>query len=198
MSANSAGSPACSGDLLRQFPFAGGDIAVRCVLLGHQSAVPGAWSQTLATASKRLTAMRGRLVASCATPGEKDVRGARDGKHELNACGQGLILIAALLAVAGRCWRRGRPQAQPGQQQDPFGGQFGAMGDSVHRRAEAAHLAQLMSDALAALQPQRPGQQDVYLIVASLWGQPVFENEAMRGRIHSASRIFTPRAALYC
>jgi hypothetical protein len=35
-----------------------------------------------------------------------------------------------------------------------------------------------MGDALTNLQPQRPGQQDVYLITASLWGEPVFEREA--------------------
>jgi len=63
------------------------------------------------------------------------------------------------------------------QQQDPFGGQFGVV--AVARPpAEAARLAQLMGDALSNLQPQRPGQLDVYMITASLWGDPVFEREA--------------------
>lgn len=63
------------------------------------------------------------------------------------------------------------------QQRDPFNGQFGVVG-LAPPPAEAAELAKRMGDALEALQPQRPGQQDVYLISASLWGDPVFEREA--------------------
>ena len=78
-------------------------------------------------------------------------------------------------------------------QQDPFGGQFGAMEIAFPPR-EAARQAQLMSNALAGLQPQRPGQMDVYLIVASLWGEPVFEREAtqaeaiLREHLHADGR----------
>jgi hypothetical protein len=59
---------------------------------------------------------------------------------------------------------------------------------------EAAHLTQLMGDALHNLQPQRPGHQDVYLIVAALWGEPVFEREAtqaeqiLREHLHAEGR----------
>lgn len=82
-------------------------------------------------------------------------------------------LIAALWAcVAGPA----AAQQQP-QQRDPFGGQFGSM-ELALSPAEAARQAQLMADALRNLQPQRPGQQDVYMITAALWGDPVFEREA--------------------
>jgi len=80
------------------------------------------------------------------------------------------LLIAALLFAAPA-------SAQPQQQRDPFNGQFGVL-ELVRPPAEAARLAKNMGDALAALQPQRPGQQDVYMITASLWGDPVFEREA--------------------
>lgn len=81
-----------------------------------------------------------------------------------------LGLIAALFAfVAG--------PATAQQQRDPFMGQFGAM-EIAPPPAEAARLARLMGDSLSAVQPQRPGQVDVYLVVASLWGDPVFEREA--------------------
>jgi hypothetical protein len=66
--------------------------------------------------------------------------------------------------------------AQP-QQRDPFNGQFGVIGLTAPP-AEAARLAKLMGDALEGLAPQRPGELDVYLITASLWGDPVFEREA--------------------
>ncbi len=63
------------------------------------------------------------------------------------------------------------------QQRDMFAGQFGAL-ELSRPPAEAAQLARLMGDALADLQPQRPGEVDTYLIVASFWGEPVFEREA--------------------
>jgi hypothetical protein len=66
---------------------------------------------------------------------------------------------------------------QSGQQRDPFNGQFGAF-EIASQPREAARLAKLMGDALEGLAPQRPGQLDVYLITASLWGDPVFEREA--------------------
>lgn len=83
------------------------------------------------------------------------------------------LLVAAFWAFAA-----GAALAQP--QRDPLAplnGQFGAIG-LAPPPAEAAHLATLLGEALAALQPQRPGELDVYLIVASLWGEPVFEREA--------------------
>lgn len=67
--------------------------------------------------------------------------------------------------------------AQPQAQRDPFNGQFGAI-ELAPSPADAARLTKLMGDALNALQPQRPGVQDVYLLSASLWGDPVFEREA--------------------
>jgi Peptidase C13 family len=66
---------------------------------------------------------------------------------------------------------------QTGQQRDPFNGQFGAW-EIASQPREAARLAKLMGDALDGLAQQRPGQLDVYLITASLWGDPVFEREA--------------------
>ena len=63
------------------------------------------------------------------------------------------------------------------QQRDPFNGQFGVYEIASPPR-EAARLVKLMGDALEGLAPQRPGQLDVYLITASLWGDPVFEREA--------------------
>lgn len=63
------------------------------------------------------------------------------------------------------------------QQRDPFNGQFGAFEIAPQPR-EAARLADLMGDSLDALQPQRPGVQDVYLMSVSFWGDPVFEREA--------------------
>jgi len=80
-----------------------------------------------------------------------------------------MFLALALCAVAPA-------SAQP-MQRDPFNGQFGVI-EVAPAPGEAARLARLMGDALEGLQPQRPGQQDVYLIVASLWGDPVFEREA--------------------
>ncbi len=66
-------------------------------------------------------------------------------------------------------------QQQP--QRDPFNGQFGVM-ELAASPADAARQATMLADALRALQPQRRGQQDVYMITAALWGDPVFEREA--------------------
>ncbi|MBL8532047.1 MAG: hypothetical protein JNK94_09960 [Hyphomonadaceae bacterium] len=82
-----------------------------------------------------------------------------------------LALLAAAMVLA---WA---PQASAQPQRDPFNGQFGVI-ELAPPPAEAAQLAKAMGDALEALQPQRPGQTDVYMIVASLWGEPVFEREA--------------------
>lgn len=82
----------------------------------------------------------------------------------------GLAALAVLLFWPGQALAQA-------QQQDPFGGRFGAIA-APPPAPEAARLTRLMGDALTGLQPQRPGHQDVYLIVASLWGEPVFEREA--------------------
>jgi hypothetical protein len=83
------------------------------------------------------------------------------------------IAIAAAWALIGSPVSA-QQQSQP---RDPFNGQFGVF-EVASRPAEAARLAKLMGDALDGLAPQRPGEMDVYLITASLWGDPVFEREA--------------------
>ena len=80
-----------------------------------------------------------------------------------------------LLAVLGIAAFAAPAAAQ--QQRDPFNGQFGAL-EIAPPPSEAAHLAKLLGDALGALQPQRPGVQDVYMLSVSFWGDPVFEREA--------------------
>ena len=99
------------------------------------------------------------------------------------------MLAATLAALA----LAGPASAQQQQQQDPFNGQFGVVALAAPP-VEAAHLATLMGDSLHALQPQRPGVEDVYLITASLWSDPVFEREAtqaeeiLRQRFHAEGR----------
>lgn len=83
----------------------------------------------------------------------------------------GFALALALIAMAGLS------VPATGQQRDPFGGQFGAM-ELAMSPAEAAASAEKMGKALAALQPQRKGVIDTYVVSASLWNDPVFENEA--------------------
>lgn len=82
---------------------------------------------------------------------------------------RGLVLAAALVVAA--------PEALAQAQRDPFNGQFGSVA-LAPPPGEAARLAKLMGEALDGLAPQRPGELDVYLITASLWGDPVFEREA--------------------
>ncbi|MBI3440094.1 MAG: peptidase C13 [Proteobacteria bacterium] len=94
--------------------------------------------------------------------------------------------LAAVLIMAA-------PATAQQQAQDPFNGQFGAM-QLAPSAPEAARLSRMMGDALSALQPERPGHQDVYLIVAALWGEPVFEREAtqaeeiLRTHLHAEGR----------
>ena len=64
-----------------------------------------------------------------------------------------------------------------GQPQDPFGGQWGVM-ETALSPAEAADDVTRMTDALAKLPPQRPGVVHTYVLSASFWNEPVFENEA--------------------
>lgn len=85
-----------------------------------------------------------------------------------------LWAFAAVLLALTTAPVSAQPQRDP---LAPLNGQFGAMAVAPPP-AEAAQLVQLMGDALGALAPQRPGELDVYLIVASLWGEPVFEREA--------------------
>lgn len=80
------------------------------------------------------------------------------------------VLIVALFVAAGPV------SAQP-QARDPFAGGFGSVA-IARPPAEAAEQARLLGEALAGLQAQRPGELDVYMITASLWGDPVFEREA--------------------
>lgn len=87
------------------------------------------------------------------------------------------LALAAAFGVIALTSAFAQQQPQPLQQRDPFNGQFGAF-EIAPPPPEAAALAKLMGEALGALQPQRPGQQDVYLITASLWSDAVFEREA--------------------
>lgn len=84
---------------------------------------------------------------------------------------KGLIRAAALTALIV-----GVAQAQ-GPQRDPLNGQFGVM-EAAMAPAEAADDAIRMGEALAKLPPQRPGVVDTYILTASFWNEPVFENEA--------------------
>ncbi len=86
---------------------------------------------------------------------------------------KGLALGSALLGMAAAA--PGAALAQ--QQRDPLGGQFGVI-EVALSPADAAKDLTLMSSALASLPPQRPGVVDTYVLVASFWNDPVFENEA--------------------
>jgi hypothetical protein len=89
----------------------------------------------------------------------------------------GLILAAALAASGPATAQQQQPQPQQQPQQDPFGGQFGVV-EVARPPAEAVRDARLMGEALSNLRPQRRGRVDTYFIVASFWGEPVFESEA--------------------
>ena len=85
---------------------------------------------------------------------------------------KGLARVALLaMAVAGVA------NAQAPQQRDPLNGLFGAI-EVAMSPAEAAADAMRIGDALAKLPAQRPGVVDTYILTASLWDEPVFENEA--------------------
>lgn len=95
------------------------------------------------------------------------------------------LLLAALAApaLAQTTQTQGGPARAPQPQAampDPFRGQFGVI-EAALPPAEALRQAELMGAALAGLAPQRPGVADVYIVAASLWGEPVFEREAMKG-----------------
>jgi hypothetical protein len=63
--------------------------------------------------------------------------------------------------------------------------------------AEAAADAMRIGEALAKLAPQRPGIVDTYILSASFWDEPVFENEAREAanvlarRYDAAERVIT-------
>ena len=78
------------------------------------------------------------------------------------------IALAASMALCGLSAQLQPAQAQ---QQDPFGGQFGAM-EIALPPGEAADSAERLGAALGALQPQRKGVLDTYVLVASLWNDP--------------------------
>ncbi|MGE0829327.1 MAG: C13 family peptidase [Hyphomonadaceae bacterium] len=94
------------------------------------------------------------------------------------ACVAGAVFLTALPGASA--------QTNP-QQRDPFNGQFGVLEVAMPPRMAARQQA-LFQTALNALQPQRPGQTDVYLVVAAFWNDPVFENEARQ-----AAEILTQR-----
>lgn len=81
----------------------------------------------------------------------------------------------ALTLLAGLCALTLPASAQ--QNQDPFGGQFGAWEIALSPKEAGEDLTR-MSDALSKLPPQRPGVVDTYVLSVSLWNEPVFENEA--------------------
>jgi hypothetical protein len=81
----------------------------------------------------------------------------------------GFVLGLAMAATA--------PAKAQQQQRDPLGGQFGAM-EVALPPAEAARQVEMMAQAFAGLQPQRPGVVDTYVLSAGLWNDPVFEQEA--------------------
>lgn len=99
----------------------------------------------------------------------------------------GLILGLLAACLAGPSWAQTQV-AQPGQGGDPFGGKFGVFA-LAPPPGEAAQLAMLMGDSLAHLAPQRPQQLDVYLLVASMWNDPVFEREATQAEAILRERL---------
>ncbi len=92
----------------------------------------------------------------------------------MRASGLIAVIFAAVVVAAAV-----PAQAQQQPQRDPFNGQFGVL-ELAPQPREAARLAKLMGDSLNALQPQRPGVQDVYMLTVSFWGDPVFEREAVQ------------------
>lgn len=96
------------------------------------------------------------------------------------------LLAAALLAASVPASAQQQPAVAPEAQlpaapaADPLLGQFGALVQAAPQPPEAARLAVLLGNALTSLEPQRRRRTDVYLVVASLWDDPVFEREAVQ------------------
>lgn len=88
-------------------------------------------------------------------------------------------LVFGILTVVALCAPLAQAQAPNPNQQDPFRNQVGAIALAFSPQ-EALRQHEMMSAALAGLAPQRHGRQDVYVISAGLWGDPVFESEATR------------------
>ncbi|MEQ1780579.1 MAG: C13 family peptidase [Hyphomonadaceae bacterium] len=86
-------------------------------------------------------------------------------------------LMSALAGLAALTLPVLTVPASAQQNQDPFGGLFGAWEIALPPKEAGEDLAR-MSDALAKLPPQRPGVADTYVLSVSLWNEPVFENEA--------------------
>jgi hypothetical protein len=84
--------------------------------------------------------------------------------------------LALGLALLGAAFASGGAHAQRGNG-DPLGGMFGVI-EVALSPAEAARDVDLMAQALSKLPTQRPGIVDTYVISASFWNDPVFENEA--------------------
>ena len=103
---------------------------------------------------------------------------------------KGLARVALLaMAVAGAA------NAQGPQQRDPLNGQFGAI-EVAMSPAEAAADVMRIGDALAKLPAQRPGVVDTYILTASLWDEPVFENEAREAASILARRYDAPERTI--
>ncbi len=81
--------------------------------------------------------------------------------------------LALGLALLGTVLASGEAAAQ----RDPLGGQFGVV-EVALSPLEAARDVELMADSLGKIAPQRPGVVDTYVLTASFWNDPVFENEA--------------------
>lgn len=93
----------------------------------------------------------------------------------------------AILALFALCAPLAAAQG-PGAQQDPFRNQVGAL-SLAFSPPEALRQHRLLTAALDGLQPQRPGVQDVYVVAAGLWGDPVFQSEASRAAEALARRL---------
>lgn len=77
------------------------------------------------------------------------------------------------LAFAALAGEASAQQQRPPQGEPPF-----AVQEVALPPAEALRNTQLLNAALTGLPPQRPGVVDTYVLVASLWDDPVFEREA--------------------
>jgi Peptidase C13 family len=91
-----------------------------------------------------------------------------------------IAALSMLVFAAAPVSAQVQPPTAPQPVHDPLLGQFGSLVEVAPPPPEAARLNGLLTTSLAALQPQRRGRADVYLVVASLWDDPVFEREAVQ------------------
>src|SRR5690606_23571655 len=147
----------CRGESFGQFGLTHSDVTVprRRRPLRHARSASAARGRTLC----------GTAVAAAAIAGET----AASKGDEMRQSGLIAAIFSAVLLTAAA-------PATAQQQRDPFNGQFGVLEIAPQPR-EAAHLAKLMGDSLEALEPQRSGVQDVYLLSVSFWGDPVRSEE---------------------